>query len=1014
MTASNTASNNKTSLLVSSQVPDFVADEHPQFVTFLEKYYEFLEQKGELLDTTKRFTQNMNIDLADPKFQDKIYNQFLKLLSVNVVADKTVLIKYIKDFYRAKGTENAVRFLARILFSKEIEFYYPKKDILRASDGKWFVERSLRVTDVAVNNVANSIALMNFKNHTIRGAYSNATAKVETIDVYYDKGDFVAELKISGIRREFQSQEPIFCYYTEEGIDKRLSANIYSGIITSVKVQKSGTGYIAGTSVPVISDSGRNADIKINRVTAGSLKDIGVTYGGAGYIEGDAVLVTTPYGGGGIGASGQVVAVDLTERYHPNTYNFVGTTISQEENTILSNVVFSNLNSSNIYTTIANAMQYWTYANTGPILTAGVTASGQGYNLLPTLSVRGNTYIRSLGVIGRVGVVSGGLNYSIGDSIEFVNPLGGYGTGAHAEVSNVAANGAITEVKITAIPGHTAGGSGYSRIKKPIPVANSVTGYGAELVTSAFLASDDQLKPITDDIGAIQELIIISGGTNYLTPPLLDLSGHGDGTALANATIARVLYVYPGRYINDDGKLSAYNFIQDRDYYQNYSYVIKIDESLNKYRTALNNLTHPLGMKLFGEYTFINDVVINKEIEVTNTATTFFHEGNYQIIYKFGSYNVNSINVSYTPLSFASTYTANNQYRNDSYYANGRNVTVYSPSHKFSNSDYVYVSFTSNATIHLVDGLYVVNSANNNYFEFAIPNVTNTAFGSSISYDPRITMQAPPNTTFTRLTVGQNVYVVFDAVDPYLTEQKYTVVSANSTQFTVIDEDISNVFDETGNCNVWTSHVYINTSNKWFSANDKAYITFFDGDTANTVNGYSVVRGANANTIVLSFADPLFASGNASIINKDITVTSANNAQYDNANVQIWFNSGDLANVVNTVYKVDYIDSNTFNITVDQITTVGGDLTMYCNNIVFNITQKDHGYFDGDRIYMEYMSGDLKSIANGIFKVENVSDVDTFSIYRTDLNITKANGVGSLTPSANTFRVSTALYQTVG
>ena len=34
----------KTSLLVSKQVPEFVRDEYPIFISFLEAYYEFLEK----------------------------------------------------------------------------------------------------------------------------------------------------------------------------------------------------------------------------------------------------------------------------------------------------------------------------------------------------------------------------------------------------------------------------------------------------------------------------------------------------------------------------------------------------------------------------------------------------------------------------------------------------------------------------------------------------------------------------------------------------------------------------------------------------------------------------------------------------------------------------------------------------------------------------------------------------------------------------------------------------------
>lgn len=1001
------ASNNKTSILVADQLPQFVKDDHPKFIQFLEKYYEFLEQEGQMLDVSKNLTNNMNIDMADEVFQEKIYNQFLKLLTVNVLADKTTLIKYIKDFYRAKGTENAVRFLARILFNKEIEFYYPKTDILRASDGKWYIEKSLRITDIAVNNVSNSIAIMNFKNKTIRGgASSNATAAVETIDVYYDKGDLVAELKISGINREFESEEPIFCYFTEEGSDKRLSANIYSGIITSVKVIDKGTGYIEGTTVPLISPTGRNGEIRINRVSKGTLKGIGITFGGAGYVANDEILVTTSYAGGGAGASGKVNTVDLTERYHPNTYQFVGSTISQEENTILSNVIFSNLNSSNIYTTIANAMQYWTYANCGPILTGVVTNAGQDYNILPSLSVKGNTYIRSLGMIGRVGVVTGGFNYNVGDPVEFINPVGSYGTGAHAEVSNVAANGAITEVKVIAIPGHLAGGAGYERNNPPTPFANSNAGYGATLKVDAFLAYDEHMRPITDDIGAIEELIIISGGTGYLEPPTLNLAAIGDGTANANATVARVLYIYPGRYLNDDGHLSSYNFIQDRDYYQNYSYVVKIDESLNKYREPLKNLTHPLGMKLFGEYTYTNDTVISEALLPGDTEQTVFGGGNYEVLYNDASYNVNVRNVTYSPITYTGVpYKANNQYKNATYGANGNNISVFSFFHRLQANDYVYMSFTSNGSANLVDGIYTVTSSNTNYFSLVNPNTVNNVVGTAIVYDPRIIVTAN-----NRLLPGQNVFMVFDAVDPYLTQQEYGVVTANSTQFAVVDENIPDIFVDAGNVNVWTSHVNVSSNLHGFITGDKTYITFRTGDMANVVNGYATVFEATTNTFVLHETGPVYAGGNAEIFIKQLTFTSANTNLANNESIKVWFKTGDLSNTIDKVYTVNPIDANTFNITAPQITIANGTAALFINRSTLLVNQKDHGYSDNNRIYMEFTTGELAAIPNGIFRIVNVSDTDTFTVYRNDLVAANAT---VFTATANVGKVQTALYKVV-
>ena len=49
----------KNSILVSQQVPEYIRDEYPLFVNFLEAYYEFLEtkqgtQKNDLIQQAKK------------------------------------------------------------------------------------------------------------------------------------------------------------------------------------------------------------------------------------------------------------------------------------------------------------------------------------------------------------------------------------------------------------------------------------------------------------------------------------------------------------------------------------------------------------------------------------------------------------------------------------------------------------------------------------------------------------------------------------------------------------------------------------------------------------------------------------------------------------------------------------------------------------------------------------------------------------------------------------------------
>ena len=72
---------------------------------------------------------------------------------------------------------------------------------------------------------------------------------------------------------------------------------------------------------------------------------------------------------------------------------------------------------------------------------------------------------------------------------------------------------------------------------------------------------------------------------------------------------------YPGYYVNNDSFLDDAIYIQDSRYYQAYSYVIKIDEKLDNYKTIVKNLIHPSGMALFGEYDIRNEFDISLELE---------------------------------------------------------------------------------------------------------------------------------------------------------------------------------------------------------------------------------------------------------------------------------------------------------------------------------------------------------------------------------------------------------------
>ena len=681
-------SNNKISNLIKTQLPFFVQNDHANFIRFLEAYYEYLEQNDKAVNVAKNLKTFRDIDLTEDQYAQKLYDTFMKYLPNDVLADKTIIIKHIKDFYRAKGTEKATRFLMRILYDIEIDFYYPKKDILRASDGKWYIQKSLRITDTQVSNVVNSAitGLEKYIRTTIKGSYSNTTATVEKVDRYYDQGTLIDELILSNINGSFINGEII---YTITG-DTFISSNVFGGIINSITITNAGTGYSIGDPVLILSNTGYGACATITSVTTGNISFITVLSGGAGYQNSSNVLIT---GGGGSGAQAIVSAVDLTETYHPNSYNIVASTINLEANTAINNTVYSNLNSSNANVSISNAVSYWTYSNTGPVKTISLISAGSNYTTIPDVSVSVNTAIYSLGILGRMSIVDGGQNYKIGDTIEFLNNVGCYGVGALGNVTNVdtSKSNAISAVKFVQMPGHIIGGAGYDMSCLPIANVRSSTGNGANIVVTNILGTGASEVAITSSIGSIERIVISNRGVNYDNNTKIDLTQSGDGTAQATVSIIEGVYSYPGRFLNDDGQVSAYNFLEDRDYYQDFSYVIRSTKSTIDYRDAIKNTVHPAGMKLFGEYLYLS--------QPENTTCPCNGNNSLQMISIIKPYvkTGNTINISYS-------------------------------SHGLSTNSNVTLEFLSGGYSNVQNGIYMISNTTINYFEIIqyVANSNNT------------------------------------------------------------------------------------------------------------------------------------------------------------------------------------------------------------------------------------------------------------------------------------------------
>ena len=192
--------NNFTSSLVNRQLPEFVRAEHPRFVTLLEKYYEYMEQTDKTMYTSKHIPDYMDLDTTRADLLQYFKNKVIPSFPEQTSLSKEKIMKAARDFYAKKGTPDGFKFLFRVLYGQEIEVYFPKEDILRASDGKWQLPQALRIS---ITDTSDTVLGGNV-NVFFSTANSNTAAVVIANGInFIDQGlDANSYIRIDGVKRK--------------------------------------------------------------------------------------------------------------------------------------------------------------------------------------------------------------------------------------------------------------------------------------------------------------------------------------------------------------------------------------------------------------------------------------------------------------------------------------------------------------------------------------------------------------------------------------------------------------------------------------------------------------------------------------------------------------------------------------------------------------------------------------------------------------------------------------------
>lgn len=145
--------------------------------------------------------------------------------------------------------------------------------------------------------------------------------------------------------------------------------------------------------------------------------------------------------------------------------------------------------------------------------------------------------------------------------------------------------------------GISAQGSGY-KVGDEVVIAGSSLGVGAKAYISSVGPS-----------GGVRGIDILDTGVNYTVKDIMTatISNSGDGTGgVLVVTGGAGTRQSEGYWKTDDGLLSSSKKIQDNDYYQDFSYVVRSSLNISEYRDATRKMVHPAGFRQFGEYLITN------------------------------------------------------------------------------------------------------------------------------------------------------------------------------------------------------------------------------------------------------------------------------------------------------------------------------------------------------------------------------------------------------------------------
>ena len=504
-----------------------------------------------------------NVDATIFQFLDNFRDAFLEGIVDNLATgvDKRRLIKNIRDLYIKKGTKKGHELFFRLLLNEEPTISYPNEQMIRLSDGNWTRKKIIR----ALSNSGNPAELIG---QVITGQTTTSTAIPVSVVSFREADTTVYEIEVDEDTADetFQSGEELVG--TSSVTDGDVSLTLLQ-IITGTSISDGGQYYTVGQKINVgaVSGSSNTGTAIVEQITTGTVDEIIIDDVGTDYAIGDTINFNNT-GTDGVNASAQISVVGgaiSPETGSLAAYGMVATDhiTSEPESQSFYNDAYDGLKIVLEDATFGDAPG--SNANeAGSITDIRIINKGSGYTKLPLISSISTTSgngaklkaatTNSIGGIDSVQITNNGFNYS------------------SAPTFNSFRHAVIKDISGTFVAG-----------------ANMTSHTG----TITAFDEDRQLLSMDTTANLAVGNTVTAGGASGIIANI--------GTASITSSVGNITTTV-GEFLGEEGKLSSDVMrIQDSNYYQDYSYVVKVGESINTWRDAIKSTVHPAGWAVFGE-----------------------------------------------------------------------------------------------------------------------------------------------------------------------------------------------------------------------------------------------------------------------------------------------------------------------------------------------------------------------------------------------------------------------------